>query len=490
MTTLPRLDDATLDLLPPTVGRPAYDRQAARPGIVHLGLGAFHRAHQAVFADDALGRGDAGWGIVAASLRSSDTRDALASQSNLYSFVLRDGDTTRLRVIGSILRTIVAPEEPEALVAAIADPGIRLITLTVTEKGYGIDRASGRLDRSDAGIRADLAGTAPPVTALGFLAAGFDRRRRAGAPRLTVVSCDNLPKNGEMLRAVLAEFADLRDPALGRYIRDDVAFASSMVDRIVPATTAEDRAAVDEALGLHDAWPVIAEPAFAWVIEDRFPGGRPPFESSGVRFVADVEPYEHMKLRLLNGAHTAIAAIGRLAGLDTVPEAVAHPAVRRFLDRFWDEMEPTLAIDPEVSAAYRAALLPRFANAALPHRTAQIATDASLKVPQRLLAPLQERLARQQGVDALIFAIAVFLRSCDGIDDGGRPFALNDPAWAAWREGRPDTVGAEPGLDALAADYIFGADLPKREDFLSPLRLALDALSRKGALATLAERFP
>lgn len=489
MTGRPRLGEDTLDRLPPAVARPRYDRGAAAPGIVHLGLGAFHRAHGAVFADDALARGEGGWGIVAASLRSPDTRDALEPQQGLYTFVLRDGEGLRARVIGSLLRIIVAPEDPEALVAAIADPRIRLVTLTITEKGYGIDRATGRLDRADPGLLADLEGTRPPVTALGFLAAGLDRRRRDGAPPLTIVPCDNLPKNGEALRAVLTEFAAARDPALARYIGEAVAFASSMVDRIVPATTEADRAQVEAALGLRDAWPVLAEPAFDWVIEDRFPGGRPPFGPSGVRFVADVEPYEHMKLRLLNGAHTALAAVGQLAGIETVPEAVARPVVRRFLDRFWDEAEPTLSIDPAVSAAYRAALLPRFGNPALPHRTAQIATDASLKVPQRLLGPIRDRLARGQPIDALVVAVAAFLRACGGRDDAGRDFAVNDPAWRAWTEARGGAAVPEP-FAGLAARFVFGEDLPGDDRFTRPLRQALDAMARRGVLAALAERFP
>ncbi|WP_062119852.1 mannitol dehydrogenase family protein [Aureimonas sp. AU40] len=490
MSQPPRLSAATLDRLPSAIARPGYDRSTARAGIVHLGVGAFHRGHQAVFADDALARGEAGWAIVAASLRSPDTRDALAPQDGLYTFALRDRGSIEARVIGSILALVVAPEDPEALIAAIADPAIKLVTLTVTEKGYGIDRATGGLNRSDPAIQADLAPGAVPRTALGFLAAGIDRRRLAGAPPLTVISCDNLSKNGEILRTVLAEFASLKSEALGRYVMDEIAFPSSMVDRIVPASTEADRATIEALLGVQDAWPILAEPAFDWIIEDRFAGPRPPFEASGVRFVADVEPYEHMKLRLLNGAHTAIAAIGLLAGFATVPEAVADPSVGGFLNRYWDETEPTLSIEPEVSRAYRDALLPRFSNPDLPHRTSQIANDASLKVPQRLLAPLRERLERGESVDALVFAVAAWLRSCAGVSDAGVPFEIKDPALSAWA-GRP-SAALSPSAETeafLGFEPVFGRDLPQHPRFVSELNQAVAEIADQGVLAAMKRRF-
>ncbi len=488
---LPRLSDAALQNLPAEVARPAYDRSAVAAGIVHLGVGAFHRAHQAVFADDALQRGDMNWGIVAASLRSAETRDALAPQNCLYTFALRDGSRSpALRVIGSLRRIIVAPEDPEALVAALAAPETRIVTLTITEKGYGFDIAAGRLDVDDPAIRADLEPGGPPVSALGFLCAGLSRRREGGAPPVTLIPCDNLPKNGETLRRALLQFAGLKDPALAEWIGESIAFASSMVDRIVPGTTDADRDAISTALGARDAWPVVAEPAFDWVIEDRFPGGRPPFEASGVRFVADVEPYEHMKLRLLNAAHTAIAAFGRLAGFETVPEAVGNPVLRRFVERLWDEAGTTLSIDPRVAAQYRAKLLPRFANAALPHRTAQIATDASLKVPQRLLETLRVRLARGEPAEALVFAVALWIRSCGGIDDEGKAFAVNDPLYARW-SGKPAAqADAADTADAfLRFAAVFGSDLPENAKFARMLRDRLDDIARLGALPAAAKHF-
>ena len=490
MTDRPRLSDATLPLLPPGIGRVAYERGAARAGIVHLGLGAFHRGHQAVFADDALARGEMGLGVVAAARRAPATPAPRAPPHGLNTLALRDGAKVEARVIGSLLRILVAPEDPEALVAALADPDVKLVTLTVTEKGYGIDRATGGLDRADAGIAADLRPGAVPSTVLGFLAAGLDQRRLAGAPPLTLVSCDNLPKNGEMLHRVLREFASAKSEALARYVEREVACPSSMVDRIVPATTEADREVIGALTGLHDAWPVLAEPAFDWIIEDRFAGERPPFEASGVRFVGDVEPYEHMKLRLLNGAHTAIAAIGRLAGFETVPETVRHPAVQAFLARFWAEVEPTLSIDPAIARAYREALLPRFSNPALPHRTAQIATDASLKVPQRLVAPLRERLARGESVEALTCALAAWVRSCGGASDAGTPYPVSDPALMAWA-GRPKQplAPAEEASAFLGFEAVFGPGLIENDSFAAALRRSVSDMAETGVLATLERYF-
>ncbi len=262
-------------------------------------------------------------------------------------------------------------------------------------------------------------------------------RRAAGAKPFTILSCDNLLSNGRTLHRVLTEFTRLRDPDLGAHVAAHVACPCSMVDRIVPATTESDRAATRTRLGLDDAWPVIGEPFTQWVIEDRFPQGRPRLEAVGVELVEDVEPFEQMKLRLLNGAHTALAAVGRLAGLSTVADAVRHPAVRGFLERYWAEVIPTLGMDRERAQAYTRALLQRFENIALHHLTAQIAGDGSQKLPIRILAPLRELRARGAPCDAVLFAVAAWVRSCGGTDDRGQPLPLNDPVFQAG-PGQPD----------------------------------------------------
>ncbi|MGK9042883.1 mannitol dehydrogenase family protein [Rhizobium sp. SA279] len=483
-----RLSAATLPRLPQSVTTPAYDRQSVTPGIVHLGVGAFHRAHQAVFIDDCLNRGETRWGIVAASLRSPDTRDAIEPQDNLYTFCLRDGESERLRIIGSILETIVAPEEPERLVERMADPRVLIVTLTVTEKGYLTNLASRSLLRDHPDIVHDLENPERPRSIFGFILAATRRRRKEGFPPLTLLSCDNLPANGHVLQKLLLEFAELADPELASFIETNIACPCSMVDRIVPATTDADREAISTALGLSDAWPVVAEPYFRFVIEDRFPHGRPALEKSGVEFVGNVEPYEHMKLRMLNGSHSAIAAIGQIAGLATVADAWGEKPVRDFIDAYWREIERTL--DPAVDGAeFAAGLRDRFANPSLQHKTMQIASDASQKVPLRILGPLRELLAEKAESRTVIFAVALWIRSCADKNEKGQPITILDPAFKEWDAPDQLAMGPEAVVDRfLTFERTFGSDLPGNEAFVPALKAAYRDIREHGALAAI-ERF-
>lgn len=456
MTSRSRLSNGTLAAA--KAERPAYDRAGLTPGIVHLGVGAFHRAHQAVYVDDCLGAGETGWGIVGASLRSPDTRDALGPQDGLYTLAVQDASGERLRVIGSIAELLVAPEDPAALVARLADPDTRIVTLTVTEKAYLRD-AAGNLDLAYPDIAWDLAHPESPRTVHGFLVAALDRRRRAGTTPFTVLCCDNLPSNGETVRRLVLQFAEARDPDFAREIERAVAFPSTMVDRIVPATTDEDRARISASLGLDDAWPVKTEPFRQWVVEDNFTLGRPGWEAFGVTMVADVRPYEEMKLRLLNGAHSAMAYLGLLLGRESVSSAFGDSAIRRFVDGLWAEAIPTLpkdaGLDPQ---AYVAALSERFSNPALVHRTAQIANDGSQKLPQRILAPA--RAARSEGrpADHLTLAVAAWIAACEA--RGGHLSAghFTDPLDAALAEiaamqaPAADTVGLVFAKAGFAGD--------------------------------------
>ncbi len=483
-----RLSAATLSCLPQSVSAPAYDRQSVTPGIVHLGVGAFHRAHQAVFIDDCLNRGETQWGIVAASLRSADTRDAIEPQDNLYTFCLRDGEAERLRIIGSIIETIVAPEEPERLVERLSDPRVLIVTLTVTEKGYLTNLASGSVLRDHPDIIHDLENPDRPRSIFGFIVAATRRRRAEGSLPLTLLSCDNLPANGHVLQKLLLEFVALADAELASFIEANIACPCSMVDRIVPATTDADREAISAALGLRDAWPVVAEPYFRFVIEDRFPHGRPALEKSGVEFVGNVEPYEHMKLRMLNGSHSAIAAIGQIAGLATVADAWGENNVRDFIDAYWREVGRTL--DPCVNGAeFAAGLRERFANPSLQHKTMQIASDASQKVPLRILAPLRELLADGAESGAVIFAVALWIRSCADRDETGQPITIMDPAFKEWDA--PDQLAMAP--DAVVDRFLtfgrtFSEDLPANDTFVASLKAAYRDLREKGALTAI-ERF-
>jgi fructuronate reductase len=440
-----RLGNATMDLLPAAVQRPQFDRAKLRTGIVHLGVGAFHRAHQAVFTDDCLNAGDMAWGITAASLRQPDTHDALAPQDGLYTLSLRQNESQTLRVVGSIGQILVAPQDPQALIAAMTNPDVRIVSMTITEKGYAADVATGDLRLDDPSIQHDLAHPDTPRTALGLLMQALRQRRAAGHKPFAVLSCDNLPENGHLLQRVLGQFAHAQDPVLAQFIADEVACPSCMVDRIVPATTAADRTAISARLGLLDAWPVVAEPFFQWVIEDNFPGGRPEWERSGVEFVSNVAPYEAMKLRLLNGAHTTIAAMGRVSGYQTVADAMQDPVIRAFLAAYWAEVTPTIAPGIDVPD-YTRRLLARFDNTVLHHKTAQITTDASLKVPQRIIAPLRALVAMGRPAPLLSFALAAWIRSCEGTDQTGAAMPMNDPRLQAW--------SARPGPDASALDTV------------------------------------
>jgi fructuronate reductase len=483
-----RLSNETLASLPAAVARPAYDRSAVRPGIVHLGIGAFHRAHQAVYTDDVLAAGDPRWGILGASLRSPDTRDALKPQDGLYALDVRDGEGERLRVVGAVQDVLVAPEDSGRLLAAMSAPDTRIVSLTVTEKGYCHAPATGELDEAHPDIRHDLDNPGAPRSAPGFIVEALARRRAAGLSPFTVLSCDNLPSNGVTAKRVLVRLARLRDPDLGAYLDGELACPSSMVDRIVPATTEADRTRIAERLGCEDAWPISTEPFTQWVVEDHFPAGRPDWAMAGVTFVRHVEPYELMKLRLLNGSHSTLAYLGVLSGRETVADAIADPGIAGVVRGLMDEEAgPTLPPLPGLDlAAYKASLIQRFRNPSLKHRTAQIAMDGSQKLPQRLLGPVRDRLKAGASIRRLSLGVAAWMRYATGIDEQGRPIEVKDPLAAELRR-RADGAGlaAKPLAEALmSVEAIFGADLPRDPRFVEPVTQALDSLLIRGAAAT------
>lgn len=478
-----RLSAATLDRLPAAVARPTYDRSRVKRGVVHLGIGAFHRAHQAAVFEQALSAGDLRWGITSVSLRSAGVRDQLAPQDGLYTLVVRDGEGERLQVVGTVMETLVAPEDPAAVVAALASAETHIVTLTITEKGYKLDRATGRLQAGDADVAHDIASLAAPRTAPGFLVAGLAARHAAGTGPLTILSCDNLPHNGTLLRDAVLAMAAAHDADLHDWIAAAVTFPQTMVDRIVPATTPADIAALADTLGVEDHAMVKAEPFTQWVIEDCFAGERPDLAAFGVQLTDAVAPWEDAKLRLLNGAHSAIAYLGGLAGFDFVHEVVAQPAARAFVEALWDESATTL--DPPAAldiAQYRAALMARFANPALQHRTRQIAMDGSQKLPQRLLAPIADRRAKRQSVDALALAVAAWMRWQSGVTDAGETFAIDDPIADRLGAAVSGATTSTERVDALLGLLAFRPD----PDLRSVLVANLDRLERRGAVAALA----
>ena len=487
-----RLSSRTLARLPSAVARPAYDRGAVATGIVHLGIGAFHRAHAAVFTEVAIAAGDPRWGILGASLRSPDTRDALGPQDFLYTVASRDDDAEALQVVGALRGVLVAPEGPEALLAAMADPRVAIVSLTVTEKGYGLDPASGGLDASNADIRHDLASPHRPRSAPGYLVEALARRREADIAPFTVLCCDNLARNGETVGRVISELASLHDPGLGRFIADAVAFPSTMLDRIVPATTESDREQIAQRLGLLDAAPAVAEAYNRWVVEDRFPAGRPDWAAAGVELVADIAPYEAIKLKLLNASHSAMAYLGYLAGHETIADATADPVFLAFVSAMMDEeVTPTLKLPAQIDvAAYKRTLIARFANRAIRHRTWQIAMDGSQKLPPRLLGTIRERLAAGAPFPRLALAVAGWIRYVIGTDERGVSIDVRDPLAERLRTivaaTGPSPARLVPAL--LAVPEIFGSDLPADPRFVDAVTVALERVHAVGARRAVAER--
>jgi len=479
-----RLDDAALAGLPADVARPAYDRAAVKTGVVHLGIGAFHRAHQAVVFDDALASGDLRWGVLGASLRSPGVRDQLNPQDGLYTLVVRDGTEEHLRVIGAGRGVLVGPDDPATLVAAMADVDVRIVTLTVTEKGYRLDPATGDLLLDDPDVAADLADISAPRTAPGFIVAALQARKAAGLAPFTVISCDNIPHNGKRIRAGVVAMARRVDPALADWIEAEGAFPQTMIDRIVPATTPDDVDRLTARLGVEDRGMVKAEPFTQWVIEDWFAGERPDFAAFGVQLTDAVEPWEDAKLRLLNGSHSAIAYLGALSGHEHVHEAVAVPAFRAFIEALWDEAQTTLNPPPGLDvAAYRAELMARFSNSALMHRTRQIAMDGSQKLPQRLLAGAAERLEAGQGIEAMALGVAAWMRWQEGVTESGEAVVVDDPLAARTAELIAASENDEAEVRALLSlSAVFPTTLANERRFVDAVTGAFLSLREHGAV--------
>lgn len=483
--TSPRLSPATLGSLKPGIGVPKYDRAKVTPGIVHLGIGAFHRAHMAVYVDDLLAA-DPSWGIVGASLRRPDTKEALEPQGGLYTIAVRDAEGTHPRVIGSILSVMDANSEREALLDLMASPNIRIVSLTVTEKGYCHDPSTGELDQNHPDIIHDLANPGAPKSAPGMLVEALARRKAAGIAPFTVMSCDNLPSNGETAKRIVTRFAALRDADLGEWVKS-VAFPSTMVDRIVPSTTDADRAEVTDLIGAEDAWPIMTEPFTQWVIEDHFPSGRPAFEKVGAQLVKDVEPFEHMKLRMLNGSHSTMAYLGYLGGYQYIAEVMGDAAYVKLIHGLMtEEAMPTLDMPGVDLGAYRDQLLERFRNPALKHRTWQIAMDGSQKLPQRLLGTIRDRLKTNQPITRLALGVAAWMRYVTGVDEMGNEIDVRDPhalkMMAISADAGNDPIALYEGLVALTE--VFGTDLAEHSVFRDTVVGHLESLFDEGAKAT------
>ena len=449
------------------------------PANVHLGLGAFARSFVVPWVADAPDGGD--WGIIGVSLRSPDVRDALQPQGWAYHAVELGPKGMTPRPVRQLVNVLVAPEDPAAVLDQMAHEATRIVSLTITEKGYCHDPATGRLRLDHADIAHDLTGGLPR-SAIGFLVRALQLRRQAGVAPFTVLCCDNLPDNGAMLRGLVLEFAQVADAGLADWIAAEVAFPCTMVDRITPATTLEDVAEVAEMSGIPDAAPVMHEPFRQWVIEDHFTMGRPDLGAVGVQLVRDVAPYELMKLRMLNGAHSALSYLGYLAGHRYVCDALADPVMAGFLQRLWArEIIPTLTPPEGMDLkGYGRDLRVRFENPAIRHQTWQIAMDGSQKLPQRLLGTLRDALDAGGPHEGLLLAVAGWMRYVGGVDDAGQPIDVRDPLADRLRE----LAGAERPVSAiLGMREVFDVELAARIE--TPLTTIYDALKRDGASAAL-----
>jgi len=435
--------------LPPNVARPNFDRASLKPGIVHLGFGAFHRAHQAVCTDAALEADFEDWGIVGVSLRSSDMIRDLKAQDHLFSVTSRGGDVQEIRVVGSVIGGLSASEERGDLLALLADPAIRIVSMTVTEKAYGIDPLTGGLHRAHPAVAGDLANPRAPTGVIGVIVEGLARRHAAGIPPFTVLCCDNLPTNGRVVRRLVTEMAASRDEALAGWISDHAAFPSTMVDRIVPAATADTRQRAADLLNAEDMLALDTEPFMQWVVEDDFPTGRPAWEAGGALFVKAVEPYEKMKLRMLNGAHSMIAYIGQTTGLDYVRDVMAVPSHRSLVERYMQAAAQTLDPVPGIDLqSYREQLLARFANPTIAHKTRQIAMDGSQKLPQRTFSAAVDDLAAGRNGEIFAYATATwiaYLLQAKNLEDP-RCDELSAAAAKVVERGNLDPIFSLPGL--------------------------------------------
>lgn len=486
---MPRLTERALDGLPATT-RPAYNRHAVTAGIVHLGLGAFCRGHLGVYTDDVLAAGATDWGIIGVDLMSPAIREALKPQDGLYTLINRVDGVDQFRVVGSFLDIMATSDQLEDVLSVMCRPEIRVVTITVTEKGYCHDPATGRLNEAHPAIIADLASPQSPKTLPGLVVEAIRRRRAAGIKPFTVLSCDNLAQNGIVTSRVVTRFAELRDPELGTWIAANIAFPCSMVDRITPATKDTERTAVLDGLGIDDAWPVVSEPFRQWAIEDNFPNGRPAWETVGAILVEDVAPFETMKLRCLNGTHSTLAYLSVLAGIETVADAMADPDLPTVIRRLWDDdLIATVPPVPDTDIlAYTHALEARYRNPEIRHLTIQISSDGSQKLGPRLLEPAAERIADGHEVKVVPLTVAAWMAFLLESDGKGRTWKVADPM-----ADRLTTLARENANDAeklagalLAVTEIFPTEVAENPAFRTAVVEYLNSLLTHGVRATLA----
>ncbi|MGQ7260565.1 mannitol dehydrogenase family protein [Vreelandella sp. V005] len=483
-----RLNHHNLGNLTADVAVPHYDRNALTPGIVHIGVGGFHRAHQAMYLDMLMNQGEAlDWGIIGVGVMPGDKRmqQALAAQDHLYTLVVKHPDGQyEPRVIGSMMNYLFAPEDTEAVIEQMADPAIRIVSLTVTEGGYNFHPVSGEFDLDNPQVRADLANPTQPTTSFGLVVEALARRWARGIAPFTVMSCDNIQGNGDVAKRMFGAYAHARDAALGVWLTSEVAFPNAMVDRITPVTSPTDIDELDQRFGVEDAWPVVCEPFTQWVLEDHFPLGRPAFDKVGVQVVEDVEPYELMKLRLLNASHQALTYFGYLAGYRYAHEVCQDPLFVDFLLGYMrEEGTPTLAPVPGVDLEiYRLTLIERFANPQIKDTLARLCAESSDRIPKWLVPVIRQQLAQGGEIERSAAVVASWARYAEGVDEQGEPIEIVDrlkaPLMAIAAENRKRPTAFIENRE------LFG-DLVDNTRFVEAYLSALESLHEHGARATL-----
>lgn len=469
--------------LPAHVQLPRYDRSQLRSRIVHLGFGAFHRAHQALLTDRVLNNAGGDWGLCEISLFSGDVlMQQLREQDHLYTVLEKGADGSQPIVVGAVHECLNAKLDTlGAIIEKFCEPQVAIASLTITEKGYCIDPASGELDLSHPGIVHDLANPELPKSAPGILVEALHRRHQRGLPPFTVLSCDNIPDNGRVVKNAVLGMAQKRSAALAAWIADSVSFPGTMVDRIVPAATPASLAEITEILGVDDPCAISCEPYIQWVIEDNFVAGRPEWERAGVQMVDDVLPWEQMKLRMLNGCHSFLAYLGYLCGYDYISDCMQDPLFRTAAERLMmQEQAPTLRITGVDLQAYADSLLARFTNPALQHRTWQIAMDGSQKLPQRMLDGIRTHLQRESRWPLLALGVAGWMRYASGTDERGEKIDVRDPLSDKFSAIVDSSSKSDRVRALLALSEIFGSDLPANPHFVSAVQEAWDRIDRCG----------
>jgi mannitol 2-dehydrogenase len=487
MTHPIRLSRPTLAQLPANIGRPEFDPADVQPGIVHLGAGGFHRAHMARYTHDLMNRRPdiLQWGIVGVGLMPADERmrESLAPQNALYALVERQDSEERVTVIGSLHDILYAGQSSSAVLGAIDNSAIRIVSLTVTESGYCLNPATKQLDPTHPVVLHDLAHPEQPRSAIGVIVEAYRRRRALGLPAFTALTCDNIQHNGLVLRDAVIAIAHMRDPYLADWIAAEARFPNTMVDRITPVTTPEDVTYLAERFGIEDRWPVFCEKFRQWVIEDNFVGGRPAWEEVGAQFVPEVAPYERMKLRLLNASHLAIAGLGRLAGYHYIDEALRDPSLRAYMSALMErETGPTLLPVPGIDlSAYKIQLLERFSNSRIKDTVERVNTDAPVNL---LIDPIRDRLGASASVEFLALGLAAWMRRTRGEDESGRPIRVIHPLASQLRS-RAIEGGSDP-RPLLTISSLFG-DLADHESLVDTVQRWLALLYERGASATLVQ---